>query len=548
MCTVTVTLLWLAISYSSAAWPIVPFIVGAFVLFYLLAPWIAGIALGVLGAACGRPAAPPAETIRVAIVSSPNNLDPRIGTDEASQRVHQLIYDQLFRIDDRLRVAPGLATDWTQPDPTTYLVHLRRGVRFHDDHELTSADVAYTFNSFLDPSFASPRKGAYRLLQAVRAIDRYTVEFALKEPFGSFPVNLVMPVVPNGAGDELKQRPIGTGPYRFVRHVADDHVELEAYGAYFEGPPRNKGLRLRVVPDDMMRGLELQQGSTDLVVNDLAPDLAHQFRASDTLRVVTSPGTDYAYVGINLHDPVLRDRRVRQAIAYAIDRHAIVEHLRRGLALPASGVLPPMSWAFEPAVRQYPCDPARAMALLDEAGLTDPDGAGPRPRLSLTLKVSSTEFNRLQSSVIQESLRRVGISLDVRSYEFATLYADVLRGNFQLFTLQWVGVSDPDMLRRVFHSKQMPPTGFNRGFFSNPLVDDLIDRATRSTDDTERRALYSDVQKLVAEEVPYISLWYKTNVVVAQRGLLGLEIGPAADFRFLRNVRRDGGPAAPKAR
>jgi peptide/nickel transport system substrate-binding protein len=344
----------------------------------------------------------------------------------------------------------------------------------------------------------------------------------------------------------LTQQPIGTGPYRFVRHVADDYVELAAFDAYFEGAPRNKALLLRVVPDDVMRGLELQQGGADLIVNDLAPDLVHQLGTSATLRVITAPGTDYAYVGINLRDPVLRDRRVRQALCHAIDRQAIVDHLRRGLAVPASGVLPPMSWAFEPAVRQYLFDPARAMALLDEAGYHDPDGDGPRPRLSLTMKVSSTEFNRLQSSVIQESLRRVGIALDVRSYEFATLYSDVLRGSFQLFTLQWVGVSDPDMLRRVFHSKQMPPIGFNRGFFSNPAVDELIDRATRSTNDTERRALYGDVQRLVAEEAPYVSLWYKTNVVVAQRDLQGIDIGPASDFRFLRNVWRDvhGTPAA----
>ena len=499
---------------------------------------IAGVAFGVWCAGCSRPTPPPPETIRVAIVSSPNNLDPRIGTDEVSQRLHQLIYDQLFRIDDKLRVAPGLATGWTQPDSTTYVVHLRRGVRFHDGHELTSADVAYTFNSFLDPTFASPRKGAYRLLKRVIAVDRYAVEFVLQEPFGSFPVNLVMPIVPAGAGARLKQQPIGTGPYRFVRHVADDYVELAAFDACFEGAPRNKALLLRVVPDDMMRGLELQQGGADLVVNDLAPDLVHQLGTSGALRVITSPGTDYAYVGINLRDPVLCDRRVRQALCYAIDRPAIVNHLRRGLALPASGVLPPMSWAFEPAVRQYLFDPARAMALLDEAGYHDPDGGGPRPRMSLTLKVSSTEFNRLQSSVIQESLRRVGIALEVRTYEFATLYADVLRGTFQLFTLQWVGVSDPDMLRRVFHSKQMPPIGFNRGFFSNPAVDDLIDRATGSTNDTERRALYGDVQRLVAEEAPYVSLWYKTNVVVAQRNLRGIDIGPAADFRFLRNVWR----------
>ena len=130
--------------------------------------------------------------------------------------------------------------------------------------------------------------------------------------------------------------------------------------------------------------------------------------------------------------------------------------------------------------------------------------------------MSSTEFNRLQSSVIQDNLRAVGIALDVRAYEFATLYADVLQGNFQLFTLQWVGVSDPDMLRRAFHSKQMPPTGFNRGFYSNAEVDALIDKATVSTDDVERRDLYAKAQRVIAADVPYVSLWYKTNVVVAR--------------------------------
>ena len=500
-----------------------------------------GLALLTACIACSRPAPLDPGIIRVAIVSSPNSLDPRVGTDEVSQRIHQLIYDQLFRIDDHLRVSPGLGTGWTQPSPTVYLVAIRHGVRFHDGHELTSADVAYTFNCFLDPAFVSPRKGAYRMLKAVRAVDRYTVEFTLREPFGSFPVNLVMPVVPDGAGASLKNQPVGTGPYRFVRHIADDRVELRAFDGYFEGPPRNTGLLLRVVPDDVMRGLELRQGSTDLVVNDLAPDVVHQLAQTDGLRVLTAPGTDYAYVGINLRDPILSDRRVRQAIAFAIDRQAIVDYLRRGLALPAVGILPPMSWAFDSTVTQFAYDPARARQLLDEAGYPAVGGRTARPRLTLSLKMSSTEFNRLQSSVIQDNLRAVGIALDVRAYEFATLYADVLQGNFQLFTLQWVGVSDPDMLRRAFHSKQMPPTGFNRGFYSNAEVDALIDKATVSTDDVERRDLYAKAQRVIAADVPYVSLWYKTNVVVARPDIDGIEISPAAEFRFLRLVSRHTG-------
>ncbi len=488
--------------------------------------------------ACGteRPRDP--AVLRVAVVNSPNNLDPRIGTDEASQRVHQLIFDQLMRVDDRLRVVPGLADSLTQPDPLTYVARLRRGVRFQDGHELSSADVVYTFASFLDPSFVSAKKGAYRMLASVRAVDRYTVQFTLKEPFGSFPVNLVMSVVPAGAGPALQTAPVGTGPYRFVRQDVDDRLVLSANRDYYDGAPKNGGLELRVVPDDIMRGLELRQGGIDLVVNDLAPDIVEEFRRERRLQVVTSAGTDYAYVGLNLRDPVLRDVRVRQALAHAIDRDAIVKYLRRGLASPSVGIVPPMSWAFERDVPDFAYDPALARRMLDQAGYPDPDGDGPRTRLTLSLKVSSTEFNRLQSAVIQQDFRRVGVGVDVRAYEFATLYADVLSGNFQLFTLQWVGVSDPDMLRRVFHSRQMPPTGFNRGFFSDPRVDRLIDEATVSTDDGIRRELYGRAQRLVAEEVPYISLWYKTNVAVAQPDVHGITLSPAADFRFLKDVWR----------
>jgi peptide/nickel transport system substrate-binding protein len=503
-----------------------------------LSALIAATALVASGAACAPARAEDPTRIVVAVPSSPNNFDPRVGTDEMSQRVHQLVYDTLLALDARLRVVPGLALGWDQPDPLTYVVRLKRGVLFHDGHELTSADVVHTFSSLIDPAFVSARKGAYRLLERVEAVDAYTVRFVLEEPFGSFPINLVLPIVPAGSGAELRDRPVGTGPYRFVRYAVDDRLDLASFDGYFDGTPRNAGVTLRVIPDDIMRGLELRKGTVDLVVNDLSPDIVAQLAGDEGLATVESPGTDYAYMGLNMRDPALADRRVRHALGFAINRQAIVEHLRRGLAEPATGILPPVSWAFESDVFRFTHDPARARALLDEAGYRDPDGPGPLTRMALTLKVSTNEFIRLQAAVIQSDLREVGIDLDVRSYEFATLYEDVLKGNFQLFTLQWVGVSDPDMLRRVFHSQQMPPLGFNRGFYSNPEVDRLIDTATVTMDDDGRRRLYAHAQRLVAEDAPYISLWYKTNVAVAQANLDGVRLSPSADFMFLKNVQK----------
>src|SRR5262249_49512054 len=261
--------------------------------------------------------------------------------DEASQKAHQLIFNSLVRIDDSLQIVPELAASLDiEPDGVTYVARLRKGVLFHNGRELTADDVVYTFGSFLDPGFRG-RSGAYRLLASVPARDRYTVEFTLKEPFASFPVNLVMGIVQNGSGDGNARHPIGTGPYKVAQFVQDDRLVLEPFDRYWGGKPANSGVVLKVVPDDTMRGLELRKGTVDLVVNDLAPDVIWQLRAEGHLGVASAPGTDYAYIGLNLQDPILRNLDVRKAIGYAVDRDAIVKYLRRGFGSVAVGIVPP---------------------------------------------------------------------------------------------------------------------------------------------------------------------------------------------------------------
>lgn len=495
-----------------------------------------------LAASCS-PARPDGNYIVVAMADPAINLDPRVGTDAASQKIHQLLFSTLVRIDDELRVVPELAESLDQPDLVTYVAHLRRGVLFHNGRELTSDDVVYTFRSFLDPDFRG-RSGAYRQVAAVNARDRYTVEFKLKAPAGSFPINLVMGIVQAGSGAANTRAPIGTGPYRLVQFVTDDRVVLAAFDQYYGGRPRNDGLVLKVIPDDTMRGLELRKGTVDLVVNDLSPDIVWQLRQEGRVQVETAAGTDYAYVGMNLQDPVLSRLEVRKAIGYAIDRDAIVNYLRRGFATTAVGIVPPMSWAFARNVFDFTHDPAEAERLLDGAGYPDPDGPGPLPRLRLSLKTSTSEVYRLQAAAIQHDLARVGIAIEIRSSELQTLSADVRRGNFQLYTLQWVGVTDPDMLRLVYHSGQQPPIGLNRVHYRNPEVDRLIESASAATDEAHRGEMYTQAQQLIARDVPYISLWYRTNVAIFQPNIRGVSLSPVADYAFLRHVYREpaGGP------
>ena len=341
--------------------------------------------------ACSQGRAYPPGVIVVATANAPSNFDPRVGTDEASQKIHQLIYNHLVRIDDQLRIVPELAETLTNPEPTKYVATLRRDVRFHDGRALTARDVAYTFNSMLAPDFTSARKGAYRLLASVRAVDDYTVEFTLKEPFGSFPINLVMGIVPDGSPASIAQQPIGTGPYKFVSYAPDDRTVLEPNREYWDGAPANDGLVLKIVPDETMRGLELRKGSADMVVNDLAPDVIHTLVEEGRVAIKTATGVDYAYLGFNMRDPLLDDARVRQAIGFAIDREAIVQYLRRGMAVVASGVIPPLSWAHADDTFKFTHDPARARQLLDEAGFPDRDGPGGEPRAQWRAEAGGAE-------------------------------------------------------------------------------------------------------------------------------------------------------------
>jgi len=475
--------------------------------------------------------------IVVGMTNSAVTLDPRVGADDASQKAHQLLFNTLVKIDDQLTFAPELAESLERPDELTYVAKLRRGVRFHDGSELTAKDVAYTFRSFLDPAFRG-RSGAYTNVASVEIVEPYTVAFHLKTPSASFPINLVMGIVKDGSGAANARSPIGTGPYKLQSFKPDDRVVLTRFDQYFDGPAKNSGVVMKVVPDDTMRGLELRKGAVDLVVNDVAPDIVWQMQREGTLQIATGPGTDYAYIGLNLRDPLLQRLDVRKAIGYAIDRDAIVKYLRRGFATTAVGIVPPMSWAFQRDVFDFRYDPAEAARLLDAAGYPDPDGTGPRPRLTLTLKTSTSEMYRIQAAAIQQDLARVGVALDVRSQEFATLLGDVVKGNFQMYTAQFVGVTDPDMLRRVFHSAQAPPNGLNRAHYQNAEVDRLIDQASAMSDDEQRRLLYGQAQTAIARDVPVVSLWYKTNVAVFQPGIHGVRLSPIADFTFLKDVFR----------
>jgi peptide/nickel transport system substrate-binding protein len=480
-------------------------------------------------------------TVVFLIETMPANLDPRIGTDAQSQRLHSLLFSGLLERDAQMNVRGDLAERWESPDPLTYVFHLRRGVRFHNGQPLTAADVKFTFDSILSGAVQTPKRGAFRVVASVEAPDAATVVFRLREPFASFLWNLVRPavgIVPAGSGAGVAQHPVGTGPFRFVIARQDEEVVLERNPDYFAGAPRIERVRFRIVPEATVRALELRKGTADLELDSLAPDMIPVLARQPGLEVTEQPGTVYSYIAFNLEDPVLAHRQVRQALAYATNRPAIIKYLLRGQAQLANGLLPPSHWAYEPDVPHYDYDPAHAEQLLEAAGFPRRNDGSPRAmRLKLTLKTSTEELPRLLGAVLQEQWRRVGVELELRPLEFATLYADVTRGNFQLYALRWVGANnDPDVFEYVFHSRKIPPDGANRGRYRNPRVDELLDRARTEFDRKKRRALYGEVQRIVAVDLPYLNLWYSDNVCVHHRRVTHVELTPAGDYDFLAGI------------
>jgi peptide/nickel transport system substrate-binding protein len=479
---------------------------------------------------------PDPNTLVMIIEASPTNLDPRVGIDAWSECIDGLMFDDLLSRADDFSVAPGLAERWEIPDPLTYVFHLHRGIKFQDGRPLTARDVKWSFDSLLEGKILSTKAANYRFVDRIEAPDDFTVVFHLKEPDSPLLWNLsdkAMGIVPYGSLDEMTRHPVGSGPFKFVSAEPDREVILERNDDYWGEKARLARVRFAVVPDETTRALELRKGSGDVAINSLTPDTVLALSREPTLAVERGPGTRLAYLAFNLRDPILKDARVRQAIAYALDRQTMIDYLWRGQAELARSVLPTQSWAYDGNVPAYEHDPQKANRLLDAAGYRAVNGV----RFHIIMKTSLDANTRMMVAVMQQQLRQAGIVLDIRSFESATFFSDVIHGAFQMYGLRWMGGNeDPDIFEYVFHSAKFPPNGANRGFYTNPRVDELIDKARREVDPAVRKPLYAEVQRILAEDMPYVNLWYLDNVMVHTRRVRQLKLNPAGDYDFLRTA------------
>jgi peptide/nickel transport system substrate-binding protein len=496
------------------------------------------LALAVILLLTGCGATPPSpQTVTMVIESSPTSLDPRIGVDSQSEHISSLIFDSLVHKNAHFNLDPWLATSWETPDPLTYRFHLRTDVHFHDGKPLTATDVKYTLDSMRNGTVITAKAGALARIDHVDAPDAATVVIRLKQPDAALLWNLsdgAIGIVPAGSGRDFAFHPIGSGPFRFISQMQDDEVIVERNDHSWQPRPAIARIRFAVVPDAITRALELEKGSADVCINCLTADMVSALAKRPNLQVESGPGTNLNYISFNTQDSLLRDIRVRQAIAYAMNRPLIISSLWRGRAQLAESLLPPEHWAWTGDVQQYPYDPAKANALLDAGGWKrGNDGV----RFHLTMKTSTDETSRLLAMILQQQLRDIGIAVEVRSFEFATFYADISKGAFQMYTLRWLGGNeDPDIFGYAYDSHRFPPRGANRGRYINAALDELIKDGATSSDQALRRADYVKVQQILAAELPSINLWYLDAVLVHTRRLQNVHISSSGNFDFLRTA------------
>lgn len=492
----------------------------------------------------------------IALSDNISTLDP-IGSptvDAASERVRVLLFNSLIAKNDRYEYVNELASDLKRSeDGKTVTITLRDSVKFHDGKPLTSADVKYTLDTLLAsnsgksaPFFEGTGATKQPFVQSIAAPDARTVIINLTKPWLSLEPNLVpVGIIPQGTAAAQGDHPVGSGPFKFVSFDRSQQVvDLVANPDYWEGPPQIQSLRVRVIGDANALQAELQSGRIDLapLPTNLSADAVNSLAQNANLQVKQFPGANVNHVTFNTQSAPLDKAVVRQAIAYAIDRENIIRNLLSGQAQIAHSILPESSWAYAQGTT-YSYDPEKAKKLLDDAGFRDPDGDGPLMRFPkpVIFKISSASVSARQySTEIQNSLKRIGIPVEIDTAETNTLRDQLRLGQFQMTTGQWVGGNtDPIFLKDLFATSEIPTqqrASRNRSRYSNPELDPILEEAVTTADHEKAKALYARAQEIISRDLPLFPLWYPANIVIARRNIGNINVRGDGDWGFVRKL------------
>lgn len=465
-------------------------------------------------------------TLRIGIASAPISLDPRFATDASSHRVQELIHCGLVQLGEDFLPQPSLATSWQHPDPYTWVFQLSENTTFHDNQIVTANDVAATLHGILDKTLNSPLRAGFAAIENVQVNSATELTLHLNKPDASLLTRLNVGILPETWANLPQQAraTVGCGPFKLQSWV-NNTLKLDS--ALPSTTSNIQHINILAIKDPVTRVLKLVRNEIDFTQNDLPPHLIPWLEKKHNINITHQPSTTFSYLGLNMQDEILKHQKVRKALALALDRNKLKQALFGDLPSLGETVLTPKHWASTP-VPITPFDAVLAEELLDEAGFPRNERG---VRFQLNYRTSTNPTRLRLVTAIADAWQKIGIDVSIESLEWGGFYARIKRGDFQVFSLSWVGITDPDIYRWILHTDMQPPKGANRGRYSNAQVDTWLDRASVSEDMQERKQLYKLIQQQMTSDQVYIPLWFDAVVAVSGPRLQGFK--PRNDGSYL---------------
>ncbi|MBI1979579.1 MAG: peptide-binding protein [Elusimicrobia bacterium] len=474
-------------------------------------------------------------------------LNPILASDNASGAINGMVFNGLVKYDSQIQLIGDLAESWDiSKDGLTFRFHLKHNVFWHDGHPFTAEDVLYTYERLVDPEVKTPYSSNFDKVKKFEVLDPHTLRITYKEPFVPALESWGMGIVPRHVFADAKgkafnehpanKRPIGTGPYRFKEWKVDEKIVLESNPNYFGGKPHIARYVFRIIPDNAVEFLELRNKTIDTMV--LTPD---QYRAYeeffDGYKRFRFPRGAYSYFGFNLKNPLFQEKRVRLAIAHAIDKKALVNGVLLGMGQSATGPFLPLSWSFNPEVKDFEYLPELSKKILSEEGWADTNGDGildknGRPFQFTLITNQGNKLRSLTAEILQQQLKKIGIKMQIRIVEWSTFIKNFIdKRQFEAVILGWALSPDPDIYN-IWHSSQKKDGQYNFVSYDNPEVDRLLEEGRRSFNLEKRKQIYQKVHTLIHDDIPYIFLYYPDFLPVVQERFVGPKVVPISSFGF----------------
>lgn len=460
-------------------------------------------------------------TLRVAVANEPDTLDPHRSAAGPDRNMLFQIYDSLLRFDKNLNVVPGQVKEWKTPDDLTFEFTLNEGLKFHDGTDLNAQAVVWNFDRMMNKDLNLVPYSDLLDVEKVEAVDNLTFRIRLKQPLAPLLALLsdragmmISPAAYEKHGpDNYGRNPVGAGPFEFVEWRQGDSVTLKRYDGFFEeGKPYLDQVVFRVIPDAAVRTVGLQSGDLDLLA-DVPPVQVITLKTDPNVQVLETDGLAWGYLMFNVTKPPFDNVKVRQALAWALDRQAIVDAILEGAGSPGQGPFSPSSWAFDSSLdNYYGYNPDKARQLLAEAGF------GPNNPLKFTMLTTTDPTRTRQTEMVQAYLKDIGVEAQIQPYELATTIENMRNGTYEVISLYFSGRVDPDgnaFMR--WHSKGT----LNYMRYNNPEMDQLLEASRRSYDPKERAEIFKQVNRVMLEDLPLAFINSSKSQMAARKMVQG---------------------------